>query len=206
MKKAVIYTQRVELIERYQERRDCADQKIPLFLEACGYVPIPVPNIISELDKFMETIKPAGVLLTGGNSLAKYGGDAPERDVMEYQLIREAIIKKIPIYGFCRGMQIVLDYFGCELKNVQGHVAVKHRVDSEWGSMEVNSYHNQACVEIKAPLQIMARSDDGVIEAAAYPEKNMIVTMWHPEREMPFQKTDIARVRNLFECAETEKQ
>ena len=114
MKKAVIYTQRVELIERYQERRDCADQKIPLFLEACGYVPIPVPNIISELDKFMETIKPAGVLLTGGNSLAKYGGDAPERDVMEYQLIREAIIKKIPIYGFCRGMQIVLDYFGRE--------------------------------------------------------------------------------------------
>lgn len=68
-------------------------------------------------------------------------------------------------------MQIVLDYFGCELKNVQGHVAVKHHVDGEWGSMEVNSYHNQACVEIKAPLQIMARSDDGVIEAAAYPEK-----------------------------------
>ena len=206
MKKAVIYTQRVELIESYQERRDCVDQKMPLFLEACGYIPIPVPNVVSELDMFMETIKPSGILLTGGNSLAKYGGDAPERDAMEYQLIRAAMIKEIPIYGFCRGMQVVLDYFGCELKNVQGHVAVKHHVDGEWGSMEVNSYHNQACTEIKTPLQIMARSDDGVIEAAAYPERNIIVTMWHPERETPFQKTDIARVRNLFERAEMEKQ
>lgn len=104
-------------------------------------------------------------------------------------------------------MQVVLDYFGCELKNVQGHVAVKHRVDSEWGSMEVNSYHNQACAEIKAPpLQIMARSDDGVIEAATYSERNIIVTIWHPERETPFRKKDIAWVRNLFERAETEKQ
>lgn len=205
MKKAVIYTQRVELIESYQERRDCADQKIPLFLEACGYIPIPVSNVVSELDIFMETIKPAGILLTGGNSLAKYGGDAPERDAMEYRLVRAAMIKKIPIYGFCRGMQVVLDYFDCKLENVQGHVAVRHHVDGEWGSMKVNSYHNQACTEIKAPLQIMARSDDGVIEAAAYLEKNIIVTMWHPEREMPFQKTDIARVRNLFERAETEK-
>lgn len=61
----------MELIESYQERRDCADQKILLFLEACGYVPIPVPNVVSELDIFMEAIKPTGVLLTGGNSLAK---------------------------------------------------------------------------------------------------------------------------------------
>lgn len=206
MKKAVVYTQRVELIESYQERRDCADQKIPLFLEACGYIPIPIPNAVSDLDTFLEIVKPAGILLTGGNSLVKYGGDAPERDLIEHRLVKTAMLKEIPIYGFCRGMQVVLDYFGCELENVQGHVSVKHYVNGEWGSMEVNSYHNQACTKIKAPLQVMAKAEDGAIEAAVYLEKKIIVTMWHPEREVPFQKSDIARIRNLFERAETEKK
>lgn len=198
MKKSVIYTQRVEIIESYQERRDCADQNIPLFLEICGYLPIPIPNVIADLDIFVETVSPAGIVLTGGNSLVKYDGTAPERDKTDYRLIEIALQKSIPLYGFCRGMQSVLDYFGCELENVQGHVAVRHIVDSECGSMEVNSYHNLACRKLKEPLRIIAKTEDGVIEAASYPEKNMIVTMWHPEREKPFVETDIMRIRNLF--------
>lgn len=198
MMKTVIYTQRVEIVESYQERRDCADQNITRFLEACSYLPVPVPNVISNLEVFVETINPAGIILTGGNSLVKYGGMAPERDKTDHQLIEIALRKNIPLYGFCRGMQSVLDYFGCELENVQGHVAMRHDVDGEWGRMEVNSFHNQACKELKDPLQIMARTEDGVIEAAAYPDKNIVVTMWHPEREEPFRKEDIQRVRNLF--------
>lgn len=199
VRKVVLYTQRVEVVESYGERRDCADQRIPQFLEICGYSPVPVPNVISDPGAFVEAVNPAGILLTGGNSLQKYGGNAPERDKTDYQLIEAAIHKDIPLYGFCRGMQSVLDYFDCKLENVQGHVALKHRVNGIWGGMEVNSYHNQACMEVKAPLQILARAQDGVVEAAAYPEKNIIVTMWHPERETPFQKTDIERVKSLFE-------
>lgn len=44
----------------------------------------------------------------------------------------------------------------------------------------------------------MAVTEDGVIEAAAYPEKNIIVTMWHPEREKPFREEDMQRVKHLF--------
>lgn len=198
MKRVVIYTQRVEIVEGYQERRDCADQNIPLFLETCGYLPIPVPNVISDLEAFVQTIKPAGIVLTGGNSLVKYGGTAPERDETDCQLIEIALWKNIPLYGFCRGMQSVLDYFDCELVNVQGHVAKRHTVNGVWGSMEVNSFHNQACKELKNPLQVMAKTEDGVIEAAAYPEKNIVVTMWHPERENPFRDTDVERVKKLF--------
>ena len=80
MKRTVIYTQRVEVVESYRERRDCTDQNIPLLLEACGYLPVPVPNVITDLDMFVETVSPAGIMLTGGNSLIKYGGTAPERD------------------------------------------------------------------------------------------------------------------------------
>ncbi len=198
MKRTVIYTQRVEMVESYQERWDCADQNIPLLLEACGFVPIPVPNIISDLEVFVGAVNPAGIVLTGGNSLVKYGGTAPERDETDKRLIEIALRRDIPLYGFCRGMQSVLDYFGSKLENVRGHVAVRHVVNGEWGSMEVNSFHNQACLEIKAPLRVMARAEDGVIEAAAYPEKNMVVTMWHPEREHPFSETDIVRIKKLF--------
>lgn len=204
MKRTVIYTQRVEIVESYHERRDCADQNIALLLMACGYVPVPIPNATTNLNAFVEAVTPAGVLLTGGNSLVKYGGNAPERDEMEQRLVKIAMGKEIPIYGFCRGMQVVLDYFGCALENVQDHVAVRHQVNGKWGSMEVNSYHNQACRAIKAPLQAVMRAEDGVIEAAEYPEKNIVVTMWHPEREVPFKETDIARIRKLFEGAETE--
>ncbi len=198
MKRTVIYTQRVEIVENYQERRDCADQNIPRFLETCGYLPVPVPNVISDLEMFVETVSPAGIMLTGGNSLVKYGGTAPERDETDWKLIEIALRKNIPLYGFCRGMQSVLAYFDCELENVQAHVAVRHHVNGQWGSMEVNSFHNQACRELKIPLCVMARTEDGVIEAAAYPEKNIVVTMWHPEREEPFRQEDIQRVRELF--------
>ncbi len=198
MKRIVIYTQRVEVVESYGERRDCADQNIPLFLETCGYLPVPVPNVISELDVFVETVRPVGIVLTGGNSLIKYGGTAPERDKTDQQLIEIALQRDIPLYGFCRGMQSVLDYFACEMENVQGHVAVRHTVEGEWGGVEVNSFHNQACREVKNPIQVMARTEDGVIEAAAYPEKRIVVTMWHPEREKPFRETDMERVRKLF--------
>lgn len=198
MGKIVIYTQRVEVIESYQERRDCADQNIPRFLEICGYIPVPVPNVVQKLHEFVEDIHPVGILLTGGNSLVRYGGTAPERDVTDRSLLELALEKKLPVYGFCRGMQSILDYFGCELENIGNHVAVNHEVQGEWGVFKVNSYHNQACRRVKAPLQIMEMSADGVVEAVESPQHKIVATMWHPEREIPFAEADIERVRRLF--------
>ena len=196
--KAVIYTQRVEIIESYNEHRDCADQNIPRFIQVCGYLPIPTPNVLEDLEKFIDYIKPSGIMLTGGNSLLKYGGTAPERDRTDAELIGIAKKNKIPVYGFCRGMQSVLDHFGCNLENVSGHAVVRHRIHGEWGEFEANSYHNQACRQIKAPLKAVAVSDDGIIEAVECKEHRIIATMWHPEREAPFTEADIMRVRQLF--------
>ena len=199
--KKVIYTQRVEVIESYQERRDCADQRIADFLVACGYLPIPVPNDARIVPQLMEELKPDGIILTGGNSLVKYGGNAPERDAMDAALIKEAIEKSVPIYGFCRGMQSILDYFGNELVNVGGHVAVRHRLLQENDdTYEVNSYHNQACVELidDCGLQVLAKTEDGVIEAVQHDLYPIVGTMWHPEREKQYVINDIERVKQLF--------
>ena len=196
--KPVIYTQRVDIVESYKERRDCADQNIPVFLQECGYLPVPIPNVLVDLEEFLDCVKPVGILLTGGNSLVKYEGTAPERDTTDFTLIRIAQEKSIPIYGFCRGMQSILDYFGCELETVKGHVAVRHTVSGKWGVLEVNSYHNQACLNVKSPLRVMAISEDGVIEAVACEEHEIIATMWHPEREQPFAVSDMERLKRFF--------
>ena len=46
-------------------------------------------------------------------------------------------------------MQSILDYFGNQLMEVKGHVAVRHLVYEGEKTYEVNSYHNQACVELE---------------------------------------------------------
>lgn len=198
--KKIIYTQRVELIKSYGERRDCADQRIAEFINACGFLPIPVPNKGELAEEIIAGIKPSGIVLTGGNSLAAYGGNAPERDAMDKALIELAIKNKIPLYGFCRGMQSVLDYFGNELINIEGHVAVRHIIQEDTKKYEVNSYHNQACIHLKnnCGLSVTAQASDGVIEAVRHESLPIVGTMWHPERETHFSSEDMDRVKKLF--------
>lgn len=194
----VLYTQRVEIVPGYEERRDCADQKIPLFIQACGYLPVPVPNVLQIARKMALSFHVTGIVLTGGNSLVKYGGNAPERDETEKGLLDIAVERKIPVYGFCRGMQAIEDYFGAALCEVPHHVAVMHTVYGSIGECEVNSYHNQACFHVPEELEVLAVCKDGVIEAVKAKHMQILGTMWHPERGQDFQKEDIKRVHRLF--------
>ena len=84
--------------------------------------------------------------------------------------------KRIPLLGFCRGMQSILDYFGCRLENIDGHAATRHLINEEHNSYEVNSYHNQACrrLEENCELYTTAISEDGTASS----ENNLI--MWFP--------------------------
>lgn len=200
--KIVIYTQRVEIIESYKERRDCADQRIADFIEKCGFLPVPIPNKCDMAENFIKELHPAGIILTGGNSLVVYGGEAPERDAMDKALISLAIAYKIPLYGFCRGMQSILSYFRNELESVEGHVAVHHLVIGE-EVYEENSYHNQGCKRLKKDcgLVVTGRSEDGVIEAVRHEHYSIMASMWHPEREYPFSQRDISRITKLFQNA-----
>lgn len=196
----VIYTQRVEIVESYQERRDCADQRIADFIRECGFLPIPIPNKSELAEDIINSISPAGIILTGGNSLQKYGGNAPERDAMDKALIGIAVKEKIPLFGFCRGMQSILDYFGNQLVGVKGHVAVRHMVCGEKATYDVNSYHNQACIRMEknCGLKITAQAEDGVIEAVRHESLPIVGIMWHPEREKEFCGRDVNRIKELF--------
>lgn len=52
------------------------------------------------------------LVLTGGNSLTMLDGDAPERDLVEKELLRYADNKNIPVLGVCRGMQLMQEFEG----------------------------------------------------------------------------------------------
>lgn len=198
--KRAIYTQRVEVVETYKERRDCADQRIAEFIWKAGFLPVPVPNNNAFIDEFVNEINPSIIVLVGGNSLVKYGGNAPERDETDENLLNIAVERRIPLYGFCRGMQSILNFFGNELVAVDGHVAVHHDVVGEEKSINVNSYHNQGCMELKnEQLTVVLRSRDGVVEKIKHRSLPIVGTMWHPERENPFRAGDLMLLKKLLE-------
>ena len=197
--KIILYTQRVEIVAGYGERRDCADQQIARFLRTCNFMPVPVNNLPESIEEFVDCLRPAGILLTGGNHLTGYGGNAPERDETERTLLDYALRKDIPLLGFCRGMQIIADYFGNPLQQVEGHVACRHPIEGEMAHSLVNSYHNWGLLSVSEPLRVLARSQDGVIEAVRHSEKRLMGIMWHPEREVPFREEDI-ELFSAFYC------
>ena len=196
--KVIIYSQRVEIVKSYNERRDCADQKSPELIDECGYLPVPLPNI-NVGREYIDEIEPAGIILTGGNSLVCCGGEAPERDETDLELIQLAIEKDIPIYGFCRGMLSILHYFGEKIVEVNNHVAVHHNITGKIQE-NVNSYHNQGCIELSGltGLVALAKTEDGVIEFIGHKTYKIMGTMWHPEREYPFRESDINRIKQFF--------
>ncbi len=198
--KRVIYTQRVEIVENYNERRDCADVEIAKLIWECGFLPVPVNNIPQKINTFLDQIRPDGILLTGGNDLSKYGGNAPERDETEKKIIEYGIKNNIPIYGFCRGMQVIADYFGAELTKITNHVSVRHRLEgsSPWNGRIVNSFHNMAVKAVTGGLTVEARSEDGVIEVIRGKDQSIYGTMWHPEREKPYMQSDIQFIKQIF--------
>lgn len=194
----ILYTQRVEIITSRHEHRDCADQRIARFLQACGFIPVPVNNLPEFVEEFAACVHPAGILLTGGNDLAAYGGNAPERDATERVLLDYAVQRDLPVLGFCRGMQMIADYFGNTLQPVENHVACRHKITGKLPHKSVNSYHNWGVNTIADPLYALEWAEDGIMEAICHRERNIMGIMWHPERETPFAKEDIWLFSEVF--------
>ncbi|WP_239254340.1 gamma-glutamyl-gamma-aminobutyrate hydrolase family protein [Listeria ilorinensis] len=131
---------------------------------------------------------------------------SPPRDEFEVSLIRAAMLQDKPIFAICRGMQILNVALGGTLYQDISEVEtplVQHlqRVDEQLGSHTidiqpnsqlarisgakklVNSLHHQFLRELAEPLQVTARSQDGMIEAVETPNMApwILGVQWHPE-------------------------
>ncbi len=196
--KLIAVSQRVTVDPATGERRDALDQNWTRFLQACGFVTLLIPNHPPTIHRLMQLESIAGVLLTGGNDLAAYGGDAPERDQTELLLIDEAQRIGRPVLGVCRGMQLLLSRAGIPLSRLTGHVATRHDLSFPDGSMQVNSYHHWGATATVPGWDVCATAEDGVIEAAIQREHRQAGMMWHPERESPYSPRDIRFVQDFF--------
>jgi putative glutamine amidotransferase len=165
-----------------------------------------------------------GVLLTGGDDIApklyvqdlpeelakKVGPLEPDRDEWEAGLIADVFEEQKPLFGICRGHQMLNVALGGTLvvdiptqvpgalnhrrmdRKMEPVHEVKIAPDSLLAqvtgrqTLGVNSTHHQAIGMVAQPLRVVAESSDGIIEAVELKEPKqlpfLLSVQFHPER------------------------
>lgn len=188
-------------------------------VEAAGGLALILPPQTDAIQQLVNMID--GLLLTGGADVdpqlfgdadrheATYGVDA-ERDTFELELFDAAMAQDKPIFGICRGIQVMNVALGGTLiqdlptqhpgatdvghrQHEQGVVASEpsHQVSAllpevlsifNGDTLTVNSFHHQAIREIAPGLCAAATSPDGLIEAVVMRDRSDVFgVQWHPE-------------------------
>ena len=103
-------TQRVDKVDSYNEYRDALDQKMIDWVVDAGFIPIPIPNTLVDLDSSDESQPRLGgwlrelninaLILSGGNDI----GNVPQRDLTENYLLAWAERNMVPVLGIGIGM------------------------------------------------------------------------------------------------------
>ena len=201
--KIIAVSQRVD-INQHGYLIDNLDQNLVKFLLELNCLTVPVPNNLVQINKnnkFLNTnlkewlgkLNPNGILLSGGNDI----GNCNFRDFTENVLLSYSKLKIIPVFGICRGMQMLANWYGIKLKKVKNH-NLSHFVKGKI-SRKVNSFHNYAIENCPAEFDVIARcSVDNVIEAIKHKYLPWEGCMWHPEREESFNEEDLNSFRRLF--------
>jgi putative glutamine amidotransferase len=160
-----------------------------------------------------------GLLLSGGSDLdpgyygeepvPELGATLPERDAFEMALVGQALRRGIPVFGICRGMQVLNVALGGTLyqdlpSQWRGDVLKHRQATPKWqpshevevmeGSyvaevmgrdvVKVNSYHHQGIKDLAEGLVATGRSTDDVIEAVEardFSERWLLGVQWHAE-------------------------
>ena len=176
----------------YDEKRDALSHDWLTLIENLNAFPILIPNNLKNLNEFLFTSNLDGIILSGGDNIGKN----PERDRSKNTIIEFSLKQKIPIFGVCRGMQIINNYFGgsINVNSTTNHVKNSHDVqiiNSKFSgiigksSLNVNSYHNNTITTeiLGENLEPFAISDnDNTVEGFFHTKLPIVGVMWHPER------------------------
>ncbi|MBE6730979.1 MAG: gamma-glutamyl-gamma-aminobutyrate hydrolase family protein [Ruminococcaceae bacterium] len=160
------------------------------------------------------------ILFTGGSDLNPklYGeeitlseGIDDMRDADEYLYLDAFTKADKPIFGICRGIQLINVYFGGSLYQ---HIGDNHKdgahniniiknsfIDKAYPEgMRSNSSHHQAVKKLAEGFKISAISDEGIIEAIENPDRNIYATQFHPERmTLKYLSEDYSDGKNYFD-------
>lgn len=147
-----------------------------------------------------------GLLFTGGADLNPESYSEPNtasafeqvRDDYELALLGAALDLETPVLGICRGLQLLNVQAGGSLhQDIPEHarydvspdtrthsVAIEpaSRLNLMFGSsLNVNSLHHQTVDTVGTDLSVVARAEDGTVEALEMVGRDVIAVQWHPE-------------------------
>jgi putative glutamine amidotransferase len=123
----------------------------------------------------------------------------PPLDRAEIALVRAAVDGGVPVFGICRGQQVINVALGGSLRqHIDGHDMHGHPRDLLAHSIEVvpgselsnvlssetvmvNSLHHQSVKEVAPGLHITAQSPDGVVEGLESGDGMIVAVQCHPE-------------------------
>ena len=150
-----------------------------------------------------------GLILCGGNDInPEYYGEAIngavnidyKRDEVEFALLKAFVDAGKPVFGICRGCQLINVFFGGSLyqdiENVKYHrdseaTYIVHNVKATTGSIAeklygtefvINSFHHQAIKKLGNDLKISMLAEDDIIEGIEHKTLPVFAVQWHPEK------------------------
>jgi N5-(cytidine 5'-diphosphoramidyl)-L-glutamine hydrolase len=184
---------RVIKTENYSEKRDGLSQDWPEFFKKFDSTPIFIPNTLDNVESYLDSIGINGIILSGGDNI----GDNPERDITETKLIQYGIDNDLPVFGVCRGMQMINHFFNGTIKtnSSKDHVNNPHKIkilnnilskNLNSKLITVNSFHNNIInnENLGEHLNVFARAlFDNTVEGIFHDKHKILGVMWHPERE-----------------------
>ena len=211
-------------------------------LIAAGATPlvIPVDRDAGRAEEYIPLLD--GLLVPGGEDVTPilYGQDPvpqvtysnADKDRMELALVRLAAERHLPIFGICRGIQLMNICFGgtlcqdlpsqrpnriCHYQDMAIRSQLTHQVSLAPGSLMerllggdsplyVNSYHHQALETVAPGFSVTATAADGTIEAMENAAGDIYAVQWHPEELVELHPRFRPLFRHLAELAAQRRQ
>ena len=200
----ILVTQRIEHNQFYDETRDCLDHNWIIILKELfgNKVNIyPLPNKTKNISWWISSLKINLIILTGGNSI----GEIDWKDNLELDLIKIAEKEKLPIFGVCRGMQLLNYYFGNNISKLNNHIGINHIIfplkETKINKpLLVNSFHQFGILEkdLNKKFKPLYLHHDGSVESFVNKDLKWLALMWHPERYSPDTKKTKLWLKNTI--------
>lgn len=184
-------------------------------VEKAGGVPIVIPVNGDKENIKIQIEAMNGIIISGGDDVnptlykeepvRELGYIYQDIDEFDIEAINVALEKDKPIFGICRGLQILnvalggslyqdlkyirnshikhnqqtKPYLGTHYIDIKEESILKETINEK---VLVNSYHHQSVKTLGNNLKVIAYSNDGVIEAVQkIDEKFVLGVQWHPE-------------------------
>ena len=190
---------------------------------------IPVIAALADADEYAELAD--GIIFTGSNcdiTPSLYGQEnrksvfcSETLDEMELQLFRAFSERNKPIFGICRGVQLInvalggtlIQDISDEVPGLTVHEKVCkeetqfHYVNAKEGSLFgqffgtgflTNSYHHQAIKDCGKGLIPTVTTEDGIIEAVEHESRPIFGAQWHPERMIGQEQLELTDMIPIF--------